>query len=104
MREAKKVLASVANMLDSPGVGRLAVQGQEWHMANHPNRSSSNRKIAEAAGYYVREGSYQGTTDDRLGRWYVGKEGELFAPFGAGYPSRAQAWAAAAENVELSRD
>jgi hypothetical protein len=33
---------------------------------------STPRTLAKAAGYYVREGSYQGTTDDRLGRWYFG--------------------------------
>ena len=70
-------------------------------MANHPNRSTSNRKAAEAGGYYIREGAYQGTTDDRLGRWYVGREGEMFAPMGAGFASRAQAWAAAADAAKL---
>lgn len=57
----------------------------------------STRKIAEAAGYYVREGAYQGTTDDRLGRWYIGQEGHPFAPHGAGYATQRAAWEAAAE-------
>jgi len=72
-------------------------QGLEITMTNHPNRSPANRKLAEAAGYYIREGSYQGTTDDRLGRWYVGHESEeFFRPYGAGYRTQGEAWAAAA--------
>jgi hypothetical protein len=67
-------------------------------MTNHPNRAkAANRKLAEAAGYYIRQGSYQGTTDDRSGRWYVGREGEPFRPHGAGHRTQAEAWAAAAE-------
>lgn len=72
-------------------------------MTNHPNRSPSNRKAAQAAGYFIREGSYQGTTDDRLGRWYVGREGEMFAPHGAGYRTQGEAWAAAAEAARLDQ-
>lgn len=70
-------------------------------MTNHPNRSPANRRAAEAAGYYVREGSYQGTTDDRLGRWYVGCEGKPFRPFGAGYRTKGEAWKAAAEYLTI---
>lgn len=67
-------------------------------MTNHPNRGRSNRKIAEAAGYYIREGSYYGTTDDRIGRWYVGhREDNGFRPWGAGHRTQREAWAAAAE-------
>lgn len=55
------------------------------------------RKAAEAAGYYIREGSYQGGTDDRLGRWYVGREGEVFRPHGVGYRTQGEAWQAAAD-------
>ena len=66
-------------------------------MKNHPNRSTSTRKAAETAGYFIREGSYQGTTDDQLGRWYVGREGELFRPYGPGFRTKGEAWAAAAE-------
>jgi hypothetical protein len=70
-------------------------------MSNHPNRSQSARKIAEAAGFYVREGSYQGTTDDRLGRWYVGhKDEDGFKPFGPGYRSQKAAWEAARDQAE----
>lgn len=62
--------------------------------------AQSTRQIAEAAGYYIREGSYQGTTDDRLGRWYVGRNDDpFFRPFGAGYRTRREAWSAAAEYV-----
>jgi hypothetical protein len=70
-------------------------------MANHPNRSPANRRAAEAAGYYIREGAYQGTTDDRLGRWYFGREGEPFRPIGAGHRTQGEAWAAAAEHAAL---
>jgi len=71
-------------------------------MANHPNRSTSSRAVAAKAGFFVREGEYQGTTDNRLGRWYVGRVGENFYPHGTGFSSQAQAWAAAAE--EANRD
>ena len=54
-------------------------------------------KQAAALGYYVREGAYQGTSDDRLGRWYVGRDDEPFRPFGPGFASRAAALAAIAE-------
>ena len=57
------------------------------------------RTLAEAAGCYVREGSYQGTTDDRLGRWYVGIRGFAFAPWGEGHATEAEAWTAALETA-----
>lgn len=66
-------------------------------MTNHPNRSTSARKTAQAAGYYIREGSYTGTTDDRAGRWYVGKDGEGFRPFGPGHRTQSEAWSSAAK-------
>ena len=69
-------------------------------MTNHPNRSTAARKIAQAAGYYVREGSFVGGSDDCSGRWYIGKEGEDFRPFGRGYDRAAKAWVAAAELAE----
>ena len=72
-------------------------------MANHPNRSPANRKAAQAAGYYIREGEYQGTTDNRLGRWYVGRKGEGFRPYGAGHRTQGEAWAAAAEAARLDQ-
>lgn len=69
-------------------------------MTNHPNRSQTARKLAEAAGYYIREGSYRGTTDDRLGRWYIGHEDEeFFRPYGAGYRTQREAWEAALEHA-----
>lgn len=40
---------------------------------------------------YVRQGSYIGTTDDRLGRWYAGEDGYGFRPWGAGFSSRREA-------------
>lgn len=58
---------------------------------------TQDRTTAEAAGYYIREGSYQGASDDRLGRWYVGREGEAYRPHGAGYATQGEAWRAAAE-------
>jgi len=59
------------------------------------------RKTAETAGYYIREGSYRNTTDDRLGRWYIGNTREIgFRPYGAGHPSQAAAWRAAAEHAQ----
>lgn len=59
------------------------------------------KKIASAAGYYVREGSYQGTTDDRLGRWYFGhKSDNGFRPYGAGHPTQTAAWEAALEHMQ----
>ena len=43
-------------------------------------------------GIYVRQGAYQGTTDDRLGRWYTVREGDdFFRPWGAGCASRMDA-------------
>ena len=73
-------------------------------MSNHPNRNAVAiaRRTAKAAGYYIREGSYSGTTDDRLGRWYVGHESdEFFRPYGAGHATQGAAWLAAAEQMAL---
>ena len=70
-------------------------------MTNHPNRKSSARKIAKAAGYYIRQGSFAGTADDRLDRWYFGHIGDNgFRPYGAGHPSQVAAWNAAAEHAQ----
>lgn len=55
------------------------------------------RAVARMRGYYIREGAYQGTSDDRLGRWYVGREGHPFQPHGAGHASQKAAWDAAAD-------
>ena len=56
----------------------------------------TDRAVAMAAGYYIRQGAYQGTPDDRLGRWYVGHQNADFWPHGAGYPTPVAAWRAAA--------
>ena len=52
-------------------------------------------KLAKSLGYYIRQGEYQGTADNILGRWYVGREGHLFAPYGRGYRTKKAAWEAA---------
>jgi hypothetical protein len=75
-------------------------------MANHPRRTliAAARKAAQAAGYYIREGSYQGTTDDRLGRWYVGHDqDEFFRPYGAGHATQGDAWLAAESSMDIDR-
>lgn len=74
-------------------------------MTNHPRRTAiaAARKAAKAAGYYIREGSYSGTTDDRLGRWYVGHENDnFFRPYGAGHATQGDAWLSIAD--DLARD
>ena len=59
------------------------------------------RKIARAAGYDIREGSYRGATDDRLGRWYVVSPNDNgFRPYGAGHATKTAAWIAAAQQAE----
>jgi hypothetical protein len=61
------------------------------------------RKQAQQLGYYVREGSYSGTTDDRIGRFYFGHESDNgFRPYGAGYRTQTEAWNAALEDAALS--
>lgn len=50
---------------------------------------------------YVREGAFHGTTDDRLGRWYVGVHGEFFRPYGYGYLTRM--WAVNAHPEWMAR-
>ncbi|HEY8751400.1 MAG TPA: hypothetical protein VIM11_25695 [Tepidisphaeraceae bacterium] len=58
------------------------------------------RKAAHAAGYYIREGSYRGTTDDRLGRWYIGHESDrFFRPFGPGHATQSAAWLTIADDL-----
>ena len=58
---------------------------------------------AKPAGYYIREGSYQGTTDDCLGRWYVGSTADdCFRPCGPGHRTQKEAWAAAREHAQLT--
>lgn len=45
--------------------------------------------------YTVRRGEYQGTTDNRLDRWYIQQAGEDFRPFGAGFATKREATEAA---------
>jgi hypothetical protein len=69
-------------------------------MVNHSRRTAvaAARKAAKSAGYYIREGSYIGTTDDRLGRWYTGHhDADFFRPYGAGYATQGDAWLAIAD-------
>lgn len=71
-------------------------------MTNHPRRTAiaAARKSARAAGYYIREGSYLSTTDDRLGRWYTGHEGdEFFRPYGRGHATQGDAWLSIADDM-----
>ena len=59
---------------------------------------AESKKIAQAAGYDIREGSYTGTSDDVLGTWYVThKDDDLFRPFGRGAETQREAWNQAAE-------
>lgn len=54
-------------------------------------------------GMYVREGSYRGTTDDRLGRWYIGdRTDNFFRPFGAGHCTRMAAAEFAIEAIRYA--
>src|SRR4051812_21039491 len=56
----------------------------------------------EPTGYYINEGSFSGTTDDRLGRWYVQHEKDQFSrKFGAGHRPQADAIDAVRELIEL---
>ena len=71
-------------------------------MTNHPARNQSAQKQAKALGYYIREGSYQGITDDRLGRWYYGHESDDgFRPYGAGHKTQRDAWEAALDHARI---
>lgn len=71
-------------------------------MANHPNRGSRNRKLAEAHGYFVREGTHPTGPNNCLGCWYVGRDGEPLNLNGRGFPSIAQAWTAAVNEVRAA--
>ena len=57
----------------------------------------TNRAIALRDGYYIRQGAYLGTTDDRRDRWYVGRKNHAFQPYGPGYATQEEAWKAAAD-------
>lgn len=71
-------------------------------MVAHPRRTAvaAARRKAAQAGYYICEGSYTGTTDDRLGRWYTGhRDDNFFRPFGKGHATRGDAWLAIADDL-----
>lgn len=73
-------------------------------MSTPANESAASataaQRAASAAGYSLREGSYQGTTDDVLGTWYVVHESdEFFRPLGRGHATKGAAWLAAARTV-----
>lgn len=72
-------------------------------MANHPYRSRVHRQIADEAGYFVQEGTQEHGAEDRVGRWYLGRQGEPFIAKGQSYPSPAQAWFAAANVVRAAK-
>jgi hypothetical protein len=40
---------------------------------------------AKKLGYSITRGSYQGTTDDRLDRWYIEREGDPVCRIGGGF-------------------
>lgn len=62
-------------------------------------RKLTDRTLARRAGYEIHEGSYIGTTDDRLGRWYYHHPDDgAHRPLGAGHGSQRAAWEAAAEH------
>jgi hypothetical protein len=56
-----------------------------------------DRAAAQRAGYYIREGAFLGSTDDCIGRWYIGHQDSTLAPYGEGYPTQRVAWSRAAE-------
>lgn len=60
------------------------------------------KRTARAAGYYIREGSFRNTTDDRLGRWYTGHaDDDGFRPYGAGHRTQTEAWLAIADRMMM---
>ena len=56
------------------------------------NRHFDMSYVAVGKGYYISEGSYQNTNDDRLGRWYIGLYGQPFYPSGEGYATPGHAY------------
>jgi hypothetical protein len=53
----------------------------------------------KSLGYYVREGAYQGTADDCLGRYYGGHDDQPYAPIGPGCATTREAWG---KNLEIA--
>jgi hypothetical protein len=53
--------------------------------------------------YYINEGSFHGTSDDRIGRWYVQSDRDsLSDKRGPGHPTQAAALDAVREMIELN--
>jgi hypothetical protein len=74
-------------------------------MTNHPRRTivANARRVAEAAGYYIREGSYRVPSNRRgeivyVFRWYFGNADFRFLHPEA-YHTQGDAWIAAAEHA-----
>ncbi len=64
------------------------------------DRQNNVRIDGKITDMYVREGSYQNTTDDRLGRWYIGSHTDnFFRPYGRGHATRKEAVEMAVERV-----
>lgn len=54
--------------------------------------------------YYINEGSFSGTSDDRLGRWYVQRDADSFSDKrGPGHRTQADALEAIRYYIEDSR-
>ena len=52
----------------------------------------SKRHYIEGGPYYVERGAYQGTSDDRLDRWYIGSDdSDTVDRRGPGYETRDEA-------------
>jgi hypothetical protein len=99
---AQCLAAVLAALIDEYTVDRVIQEGVAvlaYEAAERMTRSAGT--LAKAAGYTIREGSYHGTTDDRLGRWYFShKDDNGFRPWGAGHPTRKAAWLAAWEHAQ----
>lgn len=55
------------------------------------------KRLALAAGYDIREGCYNGTSDDVIGTWYVTHiEDNGYRPYGRGHATQGAAWLSAA--------
>lgn len=72
-------------------------------MTNHPNRSQTARKQAQAAGYSIYPGEYQTDGKNKLGRWYVHHESEGVdrSPNSSGYRTQREAWEAALDHARM---
>ena len=59
---------------------------------------------AKELGYYLSEGSYYGTQDDRSGRWYILKAGESVDKRGKGFATKENALLSLEESLSLRGD